>query len=120
MTYRVLPPSAVEELGGWAIAVSIARSVPAAPTASRLLATLWSDGRVQPLIERGTEILAAYVAERRAEVALRAVQAQAWRWLPRWVDKAIAQKITVGVLNSPSLREPDHPWPEPREPPSRL
>ena len=107
--YRVLPPSAIEELAG-SVAQSIARSVPAAPTASRLLAGLWNEGRVQPLIERGTEILAAYIAEHE-DVILKAVQAQSWRWLPRFVDRAITQKITAGVLQMLSeMRAPDHPW----------
>ena len=45
------------------------------------------------------------------EVILEKVQAQSWRWLPGWVDRAVARKITAGVLQLlTDLRKPDHPW----------
>jgi uncharacterized membrane-anchored protein YjiN (DUF445 family) len=106
---RILPAGALEEAMG-AVAMAAARSVPAAPTASKLLAALWNDGRVQPLIERGAELLAAYVAEHQ-DVIEQQVQAQSWRWLPKFVDRAIARKITAGLLNLlEEMRDRGHPW----------
>jgi len=106
---RVAPASALEALGG-AITAAVARSVPAAPTASRFLAAVWNEDRVQPLVERGTALLAAYVTDHRG-VVLEKVQAQSWRWLPKWIDRAIAQKITAGLIQLLSeIRAPDHPW----------
>ena len=106
---RILPAGALEEAMG-AVALAAARSVPAAPTGSRLLAALWNDGRVQPLIERGAELLAAFIAEHQ-EVIEQQVQAQSWRWLPKFIDRAIARKITAGLLNLlEDMRAPDHPW----------
>ena len=106
---KALPAGALEELAGSA-ALAAARSVPAAPTASALLAAVWNGGRAQPLVERGAELLGAYLEEHQ-EVILGKVQQQSWRWLPSFVDKAIARKITGGLLQLlADVRQPDHPW----------
>ncbi|MDQ2763923.1 MAG: DUF445 domain-containing protein, partial [Pseudomonadota bacterium] len=78
--------------------------------ASKLLAAMWNDGRIEPLVERGTEWLAAWLAEQRQAIAEK-VRTHSWRWLPRWVDRAIADKITAGLLQLLlDVRDPDHPW----------
>ena len=106
---KALPAGALEDLAGSA-ALAVARSVPAAPTASALLAAVWNGGRAQPLVERGAELLGAYLEEHQ-EVILEKVQQQSWRWLPSFVDKAIARKITGGLLQLlADVRQPDHPW----------
>ena len=106
---RALPEGAVEDLVGSA-ALAAARALPAAPTASALLAAVWNEGRAQPLVERGADLLGAYLAEHQ-EVILEKVQGQSWRWLPGWVDKAIARKITGGLVQLlAEVRQPDHPW----------
>ncbi len=106
---KALPAGALEELAGSA-ALAVVRSVPAAPTASALLAAVWNGGRAQPLVERGAELLGAYLEEHQ-EVILEKVQQQSWRWLPSFVDKAIARKITGGLLHLlADVRQPDHPW----------
>ncbi len=106
---RNLPPGALEDLAGAALLAG-AKAVPAAPTASALLTALWNEGRAQPLIERGAELLGGYLSEHQ-EVILEKVQAQSWRWLPTWVDRAIARKITAGLLQLlADVRQPDHPW----------
>ena len=106
---RALPEGALEELAGSA-ALAAARALPAAPTASALLAAVWNEGRAQPLVERGADLLGAYLAEHQ-EVILEKVQGQSWRWLPGWVDKAIARKITGGLVQLlAEVRQPDHPW----------
>ena len=106
---RALPPGALEAMAGSA-ALAAARSIPAAPTASRLLAAVWNEGRAQPLVDAGASALAGYLAEHQ-DVILEKVQAQSWRWLPSWVDRAIARKITGGVLQLLSdVQQPEHPW----------
>ncbi len=106
---QALPDGALEEMVGSA-ALAAARSLPAAPTASTLLAAIWNKGRAQPLVERGADLLGAYLAEHQ-EVILEKVQGQSWRWLPGWVDKAIARKITGGLVQLlADVRQPDHPW----------
>ena len=104
-----LPQGALEQLAG-TTAIALARTVPAAPAASALLAAAWNEGRAQPLIERAAEWLAAYLAEHQ-EVILEKVQAQSWRWLPSFVDKAIARQITRGLVQLlTDIRQPGHPW----------
>ncbi len=106
---RAIPEGALEELVG-AAALAAARSLPAAPTASALLSAIWNKGRAQPLVERGADLLGAYLAEHQ-DVILEKVQGQSWRWLPGWVDKAIARKITSGLVQLlADVRQPDHPW----------
>ena len=106
---RALPSGTLEMLAGSA-AMAAARSTPAAPTASALLAALWNEGRAQPLIERGAGVLSAYLAEHQ-EVVLEKVQGQSWRWLPAWVDRAIARRITNGLVQLlVDIQAPDHPW----------
>ncbi len=106
---RALPPGALEALAGSA-ALAAAKAVPAAPTASKLLAALWNEGRAQPLVERGAALLGDYLAGHQ-DVILEKVQAQSWRWLPSWLDRAIARKITGGVLQLlADVQQTDHPW----------
>ena len=106
---RALPSGTLEALAGSA-ALAAARSTPAAPTASALLAAFWNEGRVQPLVERGAALLSAYLAEHQ-EVVLEKVQGQSWRWLPAWIDRAIARRITDGLLQLlTDVQAPDHPW----------
>ena len=104
-----LPRGALEQLVG-AAATALARSVPVAPTASVILAAAWNEGRAQPLVERAAEWLAVYLAEHQ-DVILEKVQAQSWRWLPSFIDQAIAKKITSGLVQLlTDIRHPDHPW----------
>ena len=106
---RALPQGALEELFGSA-ALAGARAVPAAPTASALLAAVWDEGRAQPLVDRGAELLGGYLAEQQ-DVILEKVQGQSWRWMPGWVDRAITRKITAGLVQLlADVREPGHPW----------
>ena len=106
---RASPPGALEELAG-AAALAAVRSVPAAPAAATLLAAAWDEGRSEPLVERALILLGDYLSEHQ-ELILEKVQAQSWRWLPAWVDRAIARKITQGLAQLLSdVRAPDHPW----------
>ena len=106
---RAMPSGTLEALAG-STAMAAARSTPAAPTASALLAAVWNEGRVQPLVERGAGLLSDYLAQHQ-EVVFEKVQGQSWRWLPSWVDRAIARRIAKGLLQLlADVRAPDHPW----------
>ncbi len=98
---RVLPPHALEDVAG-SLALAAARAVPAAPTASALLSAFWDEGRAQPLVERGAEVLAGYLEEHQ-EVILEKVQSQSWRWLPSFVDRAIARCSCSPTCASPTI-----------------
>ncbi len=104
-----LPEGTVEELAGSA-ALAAARALPAAPAASAVLAAAWDEGRAQPLVERGAELLGGYLDTNR-EVILEKVRGQSWRWMPAFVDDAIARRITRGLVQLlADVRAPDHPW----------
>ena len=104
-----LPEQALEDLAA-AIARPLARAVPAAPTAAAVLSAIWGQGRVQPLIDRGAERLAAYLADHQ-EMILEKVQAQSWRWMPDFVDRAVTRRISVGLIQLlTDVRDPAHPW----------
>jgi uncharacterized membrane-anchored protein YjiN (DUF445 family) len=75
-----------------------------------VLAALWNERRVQPLVERGTDWLAGYLSNHE-DIILEKVQAGSWRWLPKWVDRAVARKITDGLIDLlTEVRDPCHPW----------
>ena len=106
---RALPAGGLEELAGSA-ALAAAKSVPAAPAASVLLTAIWNEGRLEPLVERAAELLAKHLSDNQ-EVILEAVQGQSWRWLPSFVDRAIARKITAGLVQLlGDVQQPEHPW----------
>ena len=106
---EALPPGAFGELAGSA-AMAAARAVPAGPLASKLLGAVWSEGRPQALIEKGIALLTGYLTDH--EEAIRAKVAEhSYTWLPKWVDKMLARKVTAGLLQTlAEMREPDHPW----------
>ena len=106
---RSLP---AEELEGLIASVgqAAARSIPAAPAAAALLRLLWDEDRVQPIVTRVTALIASYV-QTHHDVVRQMVRNQIWRWLPEFVDKAVASRITAGVVQLLlDLQDPAHPW----------
>lgn len=85
-------------------------SVDAAPLASRVLAVLVAHGHHQALFDR--MIGGAEVFLMRNEGLIRArVADRSWRWLPRWVDEKVADKVVEGLAGTlHELRDPVHPW----------
>jgi uncharacterized membrane-anchored protein YjiN (DUF445 family) len=105
------PAGAVGELAGSA-ALAAARATPAAPLAAGALSALWSEGRAQVLVERAVEMLAGYLAEHPDAIRERVVE-QAPKWLPKWVDRMLADRIGEGLLKTlEEMRDPAHPWRE--------
>jgi uncharacterized membrane-anchored protein YjiN (DUF445 family) len=106
---RSLPPGAVGDLLGSA-ALAVARATPAGPAASKVLAALWSEGRAQPLFERALDWLGDYLASH--EEAIRTqVSEHSYSWLPKWVDRMLADKLTRGLVEMlGEMRDPQHPW----------
>ena len=106
---EAFPPGALQALVSKATLAAV-NTVPASALASKLLAAVWNDGQAQGLIDLGAERLAAYLADHE-EVILSRVQDQSYKWLPRWVDRIIAQKITAGLIQLlADVRDPEHPW----------
>lgn len=87
----------------------LARAGPLAPAAARLLDYLWRETWAPDLIDRAILALGAF-ADSRPELFEAAVEARTWSWLPKWVDKAVAERLRAGLLATlQEMRSPDHP-----------
>jgi len=112
-----LLPRIVEELPGPRIGESVGKlihqalaSVPAAPAASKLLAIVWAQGEAQALIARGVEYGQSYLASNKDYFSDKIAQ-QSSSWIPKWIDKIIADKVMNGMLSTLiEMRDPKHPW----------
>jgi uncharacterized membrane-anchored protein YjiN (DUF445 family) len=85
-------------------------SRPLAPLAGRILGWLWRDPGMQLWLDRGVEALATYLAGQEAFIQTQ-VAGASWRWMPKWLDRLLAEKFTGGLLGAAQgLRDPAHPW----------
>lgn len=85
-------------------------AMPAAPVASHLLAIVWAHGQTQALIDRGLDLLEASLTGRK-DVIRRKLEAGSSRWVPRWVDGMLADKVFVALTQTlTEMRDPAHPW----------
>ncbi len=85
-------------------------SIPAAPTASKLLGIVWAQGEAQALIARGVDYAQSYLADNKDYFSDKIAQ-QSSSWIPKWVDKIIADKVMSGMLATlTEMRDAKHPW----------
>jgi len=85
-------------------------AVPAAPLASRLLAIAWAQGEAQALLDQAIVYSGRALRANRHLIDAK-VSEQSSRWLPKWVDKMIADKVMDGLTTTLSqMRDPSHPW----------
>lgn len=85
-------------------------AIPAAPLASELLSLFWAQGETQALVEKAISIGAAALADNR-DVIKASVTRKSSRFIPKWVDGIVADKIMSGVSQLlDEMRNPDHPW----------
>lgn len=106
---KALPKDMLRDTVGSA-AVAVVKAVPAAPTASKALAAVWNEGRSQAAFDWGVDKLATYLIENEQFIQEQ-VEAKSWKWMPKFVDKIIAQKVTTGLSELLiEMREPGHPW----------
>lgn len=104
-----MPKGAAGELVG-AGALAAARAVPIGPVGARALGAIWQDGRAQGLVERGVEMLAAYVAQHEDMIRDKVAE-HSFKWLPGFVDRMIAAKVSSGLIQLlQEMRDPEHPW----------
>jgi len=62
------------------------------------------------VIERGLDYCETSLERNKSKIH-QAISEQSWRWIPRWVDQAIAERVTAGLLATlRNMRDPDHPW----------
>jgi uncharacterized membrane-anchored protein YjiN (DUF445 family) len=110
-------PRLVEQLPRAQIGESLGRlsqqalaGIPAAPAASKLLAIVWAQGEAQALIAQAVEYAESYLAGNKDYFSNKIAQ-QSSRWIPKWVDKMVADKVMSGVLSSlTEMRDAKHPW----------
>lgn len=85
-------------------------AVEAAPLAARVLAVLVAHGHHQALFDRMIAGGEAFL-ERNEDLIRARVADRSWRWLPRWVDEKLADKVVFGLADTlHELRDPRHPW----------
>lgn len=85
-------------------------SVQAAPLLARVLSVLIARGHHQDLFDRFLDSAAGFLL-RNEETIRERVTDRSWKWLPRWVDRKLADKVMDGSLDTlAELRAPNHPW----------
>jgi uncharacterized membrane-anchored protein YjiN (DUF445 family) len=85
-------------------------AVPAAPLAARLLAIVWAHGEAQALIARGVDY-GERALRANKDAILRKVSDQSGRWIPKWIDRMIAERVASGLIGTMAeMRDPAHPW----------
>jgi uncharacterized membrane-anchored protein YjiN (DUF445 family) len=85
-------------------------TMPAAPVAANVLAIVWAQGQTQKLIERGLE-LAETALTHNKDLIRRKVEEKSSRWIPRFVDGIVADKVVFALLTMlADMRDPAHPW----------
>jgi uncharacterized membrane-anchored protein YjiN (DUF445 family) len=85
-------------------------ALPAAPLASKILAVLWAQGETQALLNRGIEFAEASLLRHKDFIRAKVTQSSS-RFIPRWVDSMLADKVMNGLQSTlAEMRAPDHPW----------
>jgi uncharacterized membrane-anchored protein YjiN (DUF445 family) len=85
-------------------------AAPAAPAASKILAILWAQGETQALLNRAIELAEAPLLSHKDFIRAKVTQNSS-RFIPRWVDAMLADKVMSGLQSSlAEMRAPDHPW----------
>jgi uncharacterized membrane-anchored protein YjiN (DUF445 family) len=85
-------------------------AIPAAPLASKVLGVIWAGGAAQEAIERAL-VFAEGSLQRHKPAVTRIVTEHSSRWIPGWVDRAIAERVMSGLLTTMrEMRDPAHPW----------
>jgi uncharacterized membrane-anchored protein YjiN (DUF445 family) len=110
-------PRIIETLPGPQIGETVGRlaqqalaSIPAAPAASKILSIVWAQGEAQTLIAQAIGYGQSYLADNKDYFSDKIAQ-QSTRWIPKWVDKMIADKVMNGALATlTEMRDPGHPW----------
>ncbi len=91
------------------IVARLVRSGPAAPIVGRILQYLWRETAAPALVDRAVIALGSWVSEH-PQLVESAVEARTWRWAPRWLDRALAERVMRGLLQTlEEMRDPAHP-----------
>jgi uncharacterized membrane-anchored protein YjiN (DUF445 family) len=106
---RALPREPMADALGRSIVAGL-KAVPAGPVAGNLLAVVWAQGQTQKVLERAIAYAETALIANKGFIRAR-VEANSSRWVPRWLDGIVADKIvTTIVATLAEMREPAHPW----------
>jgi uncharacterized membrane-anchored protein YjiN (DUF445 family) len=85
-------------------------TIPAAPLASKMLEIIWAQGEAQALLAHVIDYSETWLAGNKSYLTRKIAQ-QSSRWIPKWIDNMIAEKVLNGMLGTLSeMRDPRHPW----------
>jgi uncharacterized membrane-anchored protein YjiN (DUF445 family) len=106
---RALPREPIAAVLGESVQTGLA-AMPAGPVAANLLSIVWAQGQTQKLIEYTLEQLEATVVENKDAIREK-IDANSSRWIPRFVDNMMADKVLNAVtLTLSDMRDPNHHW----------
>jgi uncharacterized membrane-anchored protein YjiN (DUF445 family) len=92
------------------LAQQVLATIPAAPAASKLLAIIWAQGGAQALVAQAIDYAQSYLAGNKDYFSNKIAE-QSTRWIPKWVDRIIADKVMNGALATlTEMRDARHPW----------
>jgi uncharacterized membrane-anchored protein YjiN (DUF445 family) len=106
---RALPRELMADALGRSVVAGL-KAVPAAPVAGNLLAIVWAQGQTQKVLERAITFAESALLANKDFIRAR-VEANSSRWVPRWLDGIVADKIVTTVTATlAEMRDPTHPW----------
>ena len=106
---RALPREPMADALGRSIVAGL-KAVPAAPVAGNLLAVIWAQGQTQKVLERAIAYAESALIANKDFIRAR-VEANSSRWVPRWLDGIVADKIVTTIAATlAEMRDPAHPW----------
>lgn len=106
---RALPAQQIGESVG-RLTQRALETIPAAPLASKMLAVIWAQGEAQAFIAQAIELSEVWLTANKGYLT-RKISQQSSRWIPKWIDKIIAEKVLNGMLSTlREMRDPAHPW----------
>ncbi len=106
---RALPRDVMADALGRSLVAGL-KAVPAGPVAANLLGIVWAQGETQKLLDRAITVAESSLIANKAFIRAR-VEANSSRWVPRWLDGMVADKITSTIAATlTEMRDPAHPW----------
>jgi uncharacterized membrane-anchored protein YjiN (DUF445 family) len=106
---RALPREPIADALGRSVVAGL-KAVPAGPVAGNLLAIVWAQGQTQKVLERAITFAETALLANKDFIRAR-VEANSSRWVPRWLDGIVADKIVTTVTATlAEMRNPAHPW----------
>ncbi len=106
---RALPRELMADALGRSVVAGL-KAVPAGPVAGNLLAIAWAQGQTQKVLERAIAFAEAALLANKDFIRA-SVEANSSRWVPRWLDGLVADKVITAVTSTlTEMRNPAHPW----------